>query len=110
MTRRARIEPGSGNIFADLGLPDAKAHLLKAQIVSEIYRLAAARKLTQAQAGARMGITQPEVSRVFNGHFREYSVDRLMGFLTAFGRDVEIVVQPHAKTRKGGRIIFKPAA
>ncbi len=56
MTRRARIEPGSGNIFADLGLSDAKAHLLKAQIVSEIYRLAAARKLTQAQAGARMGI------------------------------------------------------
>lgn len=110
MARRAKIEPGSGNIFADLGLPDAKAHLLKAQIVSEIYRLAAARKLTQAQAGARMGISQPEVSRLFNGHFREYSVDRLMGFLTAFGRDVEIVVRPHAKARRGGRIIFKPAA
>lgn len=110
MARQAKIEPGSGNIFADLGLPDAKAHLLKAQIVSEIYRLAAVRKLTQAQAGVRMGISQPEVSRLFNGHFREYSVDRLMAFLTAFDRDVEIVVRPHAKTRKGGRIIFKPAA
>ncbi len=110
MARRIKIEPGSGNIFADLGLPDAKAHLLKAQIVSEIYRLATARKLTQSQAGDRMGISQPEVSRLFNGHFREYSVDRLMGFLTAFGRDVEIVVRPRTRARKGGRIIFKPAA
>jgi predicted XRE-type DNA-binding protein len=110
MRRRTKIEMGSGNIFADLGLPDAETHLLKAQIVSEIYRLAHVRKLTQARVGMRMGISQPEVSRLFKGNFREYSVDRLMGFLTAFDRDVEIVVRPHTKTRKGGRIIFKPAA
>ena len=110
MIRRAKIETGSGNIFADLGLPDAAAQFLKAQIVSEIHRFANARKLTQAQAGALMGISQPEVSRLFKGNFREYSVDRLMGFLTAFDRDVEIVVRPHKKARKGGRIIFTPAA
>src|SRR5215813_13141059 len=97
MARKVQVEAGSDNIFADLGLPDAEAHLLKAQIVSEIYRLTRQRKLTQAQAGKLMGISQPEVSRLFGGNFREYSVDRLMEFLTRFDRDVEIVVRPHNK-------------
>lgn len=110
MTRKVKIEMGSGNIFADLGLPDAKTHFLKAQIVSEIYRLTHKRKLTQAQAGVCMGISQPEVSRLFNGNFREYSIDRLMGFLTAFDRDVEIVVRPRKKSGKSGQITFRPAA
>jgi predicted XRE-type DNA-binding protein len=106
MARKIEIEKGSGNIFADLGLPDADTHFLKAQIVSEIYRLCNERKFTQAQAGKLMGITQPEVSRMFKGNFREYSIDRLMGFLTSFDRDVEIVVKPHKKAGKAGRITF----
>lgn len=112
MKRGAKIEKSSGNVFADAGLPDAETHFLKAQIVAEIYRLATERKLTQTAAGARMGISQPEVSRLFKGNFREYSIDRLMGFLTAFDRDVEIVARPRKRkaARKGGRIIFTPAA
>ena len=110
MARKVKVEVGSGNIFADLGLPDADTHFIKAQIVSEIYRLANERGLTQAGAGKRMGISQPEVSRMFKGNFREYSIDRLMGFLTSFDRDVEIVVRPHKKTGKAGRITFKPIA
>jgi predicted XRE-type DNA-binding protein len=110
MKRDADITAGSGNIFADLNLPDAETHFLKAQIVSEIYRLTKERKLTQVQAGRRMRISQPEVSRMFKGHFREYSVDRLIEFLTAFDRDVEIVVKPHKKAGKTGRIRFVPAA
>jgi predicted XRE-type DNA-binding protein len=109
MKRKTDITAGSGNIFADLNLPDAETHFLKAQIVSEIYRLIRERKLTQVQAGKRMGISQPEVSRMFKGHFREYSIDRLMEFLTTFDRDVEIVVKPHRKTGKAGRIRFVPA-
>jgi predicted XRE-type DNA-binding protein len=108
MKPKTKIQTGGDNIFADLGLPDAQTHLLKAQIVSEIYRLSNDRKLTQAAAGKRMGITQPEVSRMFKGHFREYSIERLMGFLTGFGRDVEIVVRPHKKAKRDGRIIFVP--
>jgi predicted XRE-type DNA-binding protein len=109
MVRKVKVDVGSGNIFADLGLPDANIHFLKAQIVSEIYRLTNERKLTQARAGKLLGITQPEVSRMFKGQFREYSVDRLMGFLTSFDRDVEIVVRPHKKAGKAGRITFSPA-
>ena len=110
MVRKIRVEAGSENIVADLGLPDAETHFLKAQIVSEIYRLTKQRKLTQAQAGKRMGISQPEVSRMFKGNFREYSIDRLMEFLTAFDRDVDIVVKPHKKTGRSGRIRFIAAA
>jgi predicted XRE-type DNA-binding protein len=109
MVRKVKVEAGSGNIFADLGLPDADTHFLKAQIVSEIYRLTNERKLTQARAGKLMGISQPEVSRMFKGNFREYSIDRLMRFLTSFDRDVEIVVKPRGKRGKGGRITFTAA-
>ena len=84
--------------------------ILKAQIVLEIYRLTNERKLTQSQAGDLLAISQPEVSRMFKGNFREYSVERLMGFLTAFGRAVEIVARPRKRSGKGGRITFSPVA
>lgn len=115
MTKNAvAVHEGSGNIFADLGLSDAGPHFLKAQIVAELYRLAGERALTQAQAGVIMGISQPEVSRLFKGHFREYSIDRLMAFLTAFDQDVEIISRPRRRPRgdaqKRGEIVFKPKA
>jgi predicted XRE-type DNA-binding protein len=110
--KQVEVYESSGNLFADLGLPDADTHFLKAQIVAELYSLTRERKLTQARAGALMGVSQPEVSRLFKGNFREYSVDRLMAFLTAFDRDVEIVVRPRVDKSKGGRgrIVFKPLA
>ncbi len=107
---KERIDAGSGNIFADLGFGDAEGHLLKAQLVAEIYRLAKERNLSQAKTGEVVGISQPEVSRLFKGHFREYSVERLMGFLTSFDRDVEIRVHPHKKRGKAGKIVFTPIA
>jgi predicted XRE-type DNA-binding protein len=111
--KRVEVHESSGNIFADLGLPDADNHFLKAQIVAELYRLTNERKLTQTKAGALMGVSQPEVSRLFKGNFREYSIERLMTFLTAFDRDVEIVSRPRGgrpKKSPSGRITFKPVA
>ncbi|MDE2474297.1 MAG: XRE family transcriptional regulator [Alphaproteobacteria bacterium] len=98
------------NIFADIGLPDPETHFLKAQIISEIYRLVNERRLTQSQAGKRMGITQPEVSRMFKGQFQEYSIERLMAFLTAFDRDIEIIARPQRRRGKGGKIRFSAVA
>ena len=112
-TKNTRIYEGGVNVFADLGLPDADNHFLKAQIVAELFRLTTERKLTQQKAGTLMGISQPEVSRLFKGHFREYSVDRLMAFLTGFDRDIEIVARPRdkrAKKAQRGQITFKPVA
>jgi len=107
-----RVRKAKTDIFADLELPNAKNHFLKAQIVAELYRLTNARRLTQQSAGDLMGISQPEVSRLFKGHFREYSIERLLVFLTAFDQDVEIVTRPHRPHRRStqktcGRITFK---
>lgn len=111
MTRtKHEVHESAPNIFADLDRPDADAHYLKAQLVAELYRITGARKLTQAKAADLMGITQPEVSWLFKGHFREYSVDRLLRFLTAFNCDIEIVSRPRASTSLRGKISFRPDA
>ena len=108
MTDKIEVHESDPNIFAELGLPDASTHFLKATIVAELYRLTNERKLTQSKAGTLMGISQPEVSRLFKGNFREYSVERLIGFLTAFDRDVEIVAKPRRKDDgERGRITFR---
>jgi predicted XRE-type DNA-binding protein len=101
------IHESEANVFAELGLPDADRHFLKAQLVAEIFRLTKAERLTQAKAAARMGISQPEVSRLFKGHFREYSVERLLGFLTTFDRDIEIIAKPADSPDGQGSISFR---
>ena len=88
---------GSGNIFADLGLPNAEEHLLKAELIVQLHRLIKARKLTQMQAAKVLGIQQPSVSRLMNGRSGEYSVERLMDFLTDLGQDVQITVKATRK-------------
>jgi predicted XRE-type DNA-binding protein len=109
--RRIKMEVGSGNIFADLGLPDAEDMLLKSQIVVALHRLIKARKLTQTEAAKRIGIGQPDLSNVLRGRFRGYSAERLMRMLTAFGQDVDITVRPRrGKSKRGGRIRFNAAA
>src|SRR3954451_20189297 len=87
-------EPSTGNVFADLGLADAGEHLIKAGLVVRIDRTIRQRRLTQAAAAQLMGIDQPKVSAMLAGHFRGYSVERLMRFLVALGHDVEIIVKP----------------
>jgi predicted XRE-type DNA-binding protein len=91
------MEPGSGNVFADLGLPDACEHLIKAGLVVKIDRTIRQRHLTQAAAAQLMGIDQPKVSAMLAGQFRGYSVERLMRFLVVLGHDVEIVVKKPLK-------------
>lgn len=108
---RIKMEVGSGNIFADLGLPDAEEMLLKSQIVVTLHRLIKARKLTQTEAAKRIGIGQPDLSNVLRGRFRGYSAERLMRMLTAFDQDIEITVRPRrGKSKDGGRITFNPVA
>ena len=93
-----KIERGRGNVFADLGRPDAEAHLLKAELVTRIDTIVRQRGLKQVEAAKLLGLSQPDVSRLLRGSFREYSVERLLRLLTALGRDVEIVIrEPHSQ-------------
>jgi len=109
-TRRPKVEKGSGNIFADLGLPDAEDMLLKSNIVIELRRLMTQRKLTQTAAAKLVGVSQADLSKILRGHFRGYSEAKLMRMLTAFGQDVEITTRPRRKSGEAGRIIFSPHA
>ena len=102
-TSDSTVERGSGNVFADLGHPDADAHLLKAELVSRIDAIVRQRDITQTEAGRLLGLSQPDVSRLLRGDFREYSLERLFRLLTALGRDIDIVIrQPRSAT--GGKL------
>ena len=92
-----RVEKSSGNVFADLGLPQPEQELLKARLTLHIYRLIKARGLTQVEAGKLLGIQQPHVSALMRNRSGTFSVERLLDFLTALGQDVEITVRPTRK-------------
>jgi predicted XRE-type DNA-binding protein len=108
--RKIEVYEGSGNVFADLGLPNPEERLLKANIVSELHRLIKTRGLTQVKAAKLVGIHQPDLSLLLRGDFDDYSMERLMKMLTVFEQDIEIVMKPHGKAGRPGRITFKPVA
>jgi predicted XRE-type DNA-binding protein len=98
------------NIFEDIGIPDAKTHFLKAQIVAELYRIAQDRDLPDAAVAVQFGIGKIEVDALFRGDFQDYAIERLMGFLNAFDQDVEIVARPRATgSASGGTVTFRAA-
>lgn len=102
-------EIGSGNIFADLGLPNAGEHQLKAALIVQLKRVIAERGLTQVAAAKLVEMKQPDLSKLMRGEFRLASVEKLMRMLTAFDQDVEITIKPHRKRGEAGRITFIPA-
>jgi predicted XRE-type DNA-binding protein len=84
------ITEGSGNVFADLGLPRPAERLLKAQLALEIDRFIQAKGWTQAEAARSIGITQPEVSNMLRGRLAGFSVDRLLTIVNKLGHTVEV--------------------
>ena len=108
MHRRTRsgeaMEVSSGNVFADLDLPDAAELDTKVRLAVAINRLLSARRLTQAEAAAALSINQPKVSALKHYRLEGYSVERLMGFLTALGSDIEIRIRPSKRSPAPGRI------
>jgi predicted XRE-type DNA-binding protein len=107
MTEEIEVYSGSGNVFADLGLPDADELLIKAQLADQISDLIEERQLTQVEAAKLLGIDQPKVSALVRGRLSGFSTDRLFRFLNALGRDVEIRVVPNlaADTRSQTRVV-----
>ncbi|MGD0345793.1 MAG: helix-turn-helix transcriptional regulator [Terracidiphilus sp.] len=99
MAKRSReqIIPSSGNVFADMGLPDADELDTKVRLGAAICRIVERRKLAQIEVAAALGINQPKVSALLHYKLEGFSVERLMRFLTALGHDVEIVIRPRPK-------------
>ena len=104
LTERPEIHEGSGNVYRDLGYPDAEEMLVKAQLVSKISEIIRSKELTQVEAAKILGLTQPKLSGILRGQFRGVSERKLIDCLTSLGRDVEIVVKDSPRCRAGGKL------
>lgn len=93
------IHGSSGNVFADLGLPNADELLQKATLVNQICSVIARQKLTQNEAAKRLGIDQPKVSALMHGRLSGFSTDRLLKFLLLLRQDVFISIRPAPRKR-----------
>ncbi len=94
-----QIIQSSGNVFADLGLPDAAELDTKVRLCAALNRIVERQRLTQAEVAAALGINQPKVSALLHYKLEGYSVERLMHFLVAIGQDVEIHVKAKPSSR-----------
>jgi len=98
------ITRGAGNVFADLGYADAEERQTKLRLAHASNDVIARRRLSQAAAAEKLGINQPKVSALANYKLDGFSVERLMTFLTALDKDVEIVIKNKPRSRMAGRI------
>ncbi len=106
----ARVTRGSGDVFTALGFADAPERRTKLRLAQAINGILAERRLTQAAAAALLGVNQPKISALAHYRLDGFSVERLLGFLTALDRDIDIVVKPRSKARVRGRIAVLAAS
>jgi predicted XRE-type DNA-binding protein len=103
------IVSGSGNVFADLRLSNADEKQTKVRLVVAINQILGGQSLSQAAAARRLKINQPKISALANYRLEGFSVERLMHFLTALDRDVEITIRPKPRSRKEAQILVSAA-
>ena len=94
---KLKVERSSGNVFADLGMPEADEHKLKAGLVMKLADIMDAQGLNQTAAAKLTGISQPDLSRVLRGRFRDFSTDRLLKAIRHLDSEVEITVRHHGR-------------
>jgi predicted XRE-type DNA-binding protein len=110
---KRKAKPGvmasSGNVFADLGARNADEKQTKVRLAVAINQILQGRNVSQTAAARRLEVNQPKVSALANYQLEGFSVERLMNFLTALDRDVNIVIRRRPGTRRGGRIVVTAA-
>jgi predicted XRE-type DNA-binding protein len=99
------VTRGSGNVFADLELPEAGELQLKAELTRQLGLRVKFFGLNQTEAASRLGLRQPDVSKLMAGRFTGFSTDRLIGLLNAVEIDVEIVLRPRGERVKNRGIV-----
>lgn len=104
-----RVHEGTGNVFADLGLPSSQEDMAKVGIARAISTTIRKRNLTQAQAGEIIGVDQAKVSALLRGRLKGFSIERMVIFLIRLGRDVDITISREHSNREG-KVRVKAAA
>jgi predicted XRE-type DNA-binding protein len=95
--KSTRVEVGSGNVFADLGLNDADQLMARSQIGFHVFKILEQKRLKQREIASILGIGQSDVSHLMNGHFSRFTTDKLLESLRRLDRKVTIEVSPHHK-------------
>ncbi len=106
--RAIKFEESSGNVFADLGLKDADQLLARAQIGYHVFKILKDEKLKQREIAGILGIAQPDVSHLMNGHFSRFTTDKLLDFLKRLNRKVTIEVSRHHKGEPYQQVTIAP--
>jgi len=104
--KQIKFEEGSGNVFADLGFKDADRLLARAQIGYHVFKILEQKKLKQREISGILGIAQPDVSHLMNGHFSRFTTDKLLDFLKRLDRKVTIEVSHHHKGEPYQQVTF----
>ncbi len=104
MRKPKQVKAGSANVFADLGVARPQEALAKAELAARICDAIRERKLTQAQAAAKLGVDQPKISALQRGRLTGFSTERLLRFLNALDRDVDIVIKKKGRAKRPARI------
>jgi predicted XRE-type DNA-binding protein len=108
-SRKQSVTPSSGNVFADLRLPNASEKQTKVRLAVAINQIIQDQHLSQGAAARRLKINQPKISALSDYRVEGFSVERLMNFLTALDRDVDIVIRRTPKSGRSGRILVSAA-
>jgi predicted XRE-type DNA-binding protein len=103
-SRRNEITRGTGNVFADLGYPDAAERQAKLRLAYALNQLLDQRGLSQVDASIVLGLSQPKVSALRRYKLNGFSVERLMNLLTALDQDIDIVIRQKPRSRRAARI------
>ncbi len=106
---RTQVVPSSGNVFADLRISNAEEKQTKVRLAFAINQIIANKRLSQTAAARSLEVNQPKISALRNYQLDGFSVERLINFLTALDRDVEIVIRPKPRSRKAARILVTAA-
>ena len=104
------LEESAGNVYADLGMSNADAMIVKARLATKIGEIIKIRKWSQQQAAEVLGMTQPKLSNMLRGQFRGISESKMLDCLTRLGRDVQIVVGPARRAASAGHVAVVFAA
>jgi predicted XRE-type DNA-binding protein len=88
-----KVFDSSGNVYADLGLPNAQEHMAKAKLAHRICDLIKSAGLSQRNAATRLDVDQPKISALLRGKLQDFSIERLMRFATALDQDVVITIR-----------------
>jgi predicted XRE-type DNA-binding protein len=109
-TRESDIihEEGSGNVFVDLGLEDADELFTRSQIGFFVFKILEDKKLKQREIAEVLGIAQPDVSHLMNGHFSRFTTDKLLDFLKRLNQKVVIQVSSHHTGEPYQQVTFAP--